>query len=222
MTTQDDRTKLLRAIRDEVMNLKESPLYEQRIQTGAHAVLGEGSHHAQIMFIGEAPGRNEAKHGRPFCGAAGKILDELLASISIPREDVYITNIVKDRPPNNRDPLPEEIAIYGPFLDRQLAIIQPPIIATLGRYALGYVMERFGLEEKIVPIGKAHGSSYATDTREFGRRSCLAVPDDWKVLIVPLYHPAVGVYNRNTLDVLREDFKILQLVRNLQEQHTSK
>ncbi|OIP80198.1 MAG: uracil-DNA glycosylase [Parcubacteria group bacterium CG08_land_8_20_14_0_20_48_21] len=215
MTTNDNRTDFLRVIRDEVANLTSSPLYEQRIQTGSHPVLGEGNHHAEIMFIGEAPGRNEAKQGRPFCGAAGKILDELLASIDIPREDVYITNIVKDRPPNNRDPLPEEIAIYGPFLDRQLAIIRPPIIATLGRYSMGYVMERFGLDDKIVPISNAHGSSYATDGKEFGRRSGLSVPQNWNVTIVPLYHPAVGVYNRHTLDVLREDFKVLQLVKHL-------
>ena len=79
------------------------------------------------MFIGEAPGENEAKTGRPFCGAAGKILNQLLASVKINRQDVYITNIIKDRPPGNRDPLPEEIEIYAPFLDRQIKIIQPKI-----------------------------------------------------------------------------------------------
>jgi len=90
-------------------------------------VIGEGSHFSKIMFVGEAPGRNEAKTGRPFCGAAGKILDDLLGSVAIKREDVYITNIVKDRPPQNRDPLPEEIDSYGPFLDRQIEIIQPKV-----------------------------------------------------------------------------------------------
>ncbi len=213
---QEDRTQALRKIRDEVVNLQQSPLYDQRIETGSHPVLGEGSHATDIMFIGEAPGRNEAKTGRPFCGAAGKILDELLASVGIEREDIYITNIVKDRPPSNRDPLPEEIALYGPFLDKQLAIICPPIIATLGRYSMGYIMERFGLEDKIKPIGQAHGSSFVTDAQEFGKRAGLNVPQDWKVTIVPLYHPAVVMYNRSTLDTLKEDFKILKFAKNLE------
>src|SRR3989344_3381944 len=118
-----DRTELLRKNNDEVINLNKSPLYKERIKNKVFPVIGEGSHHAKIMFIGEAPGRNEAATGRPFCGASGKILDELLASIGIDRKDVYVTNIVKDRPPFNRDPLPEEINAYGPFLDRQIEII---------------------------------------------------------------------------------------------------
>ena len=126
-----DRTELLKRIKDEVINLKKSPLYQERIKNNVFPVIGEGSHQAKIMFVGEAPGRNEAKTGRPFCGAAGKILDELLASAGIDRKDIYITNIVKDRPPSNRDPLPEEIKIYGPFLDRQIEIIQPEVLATM-------------------------------------------------------------------------------------------
>ncbi|MEK9183760.1 MAG: uracil-DNA glycosylase, partial [Patescibacteria group bacterium] len=109
---QGNRTDLLKQIRDEVLNLKKSPLYKYRTQNKFFPVIGEGSDYAKIMFIGEAPGKNEAKTGRPFCGAAGKILDELLVSVKILRSDVYITNIVKDRPPMNRDPLPEEIKIY--------------------------------------------------------------------------------------------------------------
>src|SRR3989344_6902106 len=108
-----DRTELLRKIKDEVINLKNSQLYKERIKNKVFPVIGEGNHHAKIIFVGEAPGRNEAKTGRPFCGAAGKILDELLASVGIDRKNVYITNIVKDRPPFNRDPLPEEIKVYG-------------------------------------------------------------------------------------------------------------
>src|SRR3990167_3866535 len=113
-----DRTELLRQINDEVINLKKSPLYKERIKNKVFPVVGEGSHYAKIMFIGEAPGKNEAKTGRPFCGASGKILDELLVSVGIDRKDVYITNIVKDRPPLNREPLPKEIKTYGQFLDR--------------------------------------------------------------------------------------------------------
>src|SRR5258708_36791933 len=111
--TLEAKREQMRAIKDEILTLTESPLYAYRSENNYFPVIGEGSHNASIMFVGEAPGKNEAKTGRPFCGAAGKILDELLAGVNIPRADVYITNIVKDRPPQNRDPLPEEIAAYG-------------------------------------------------------------------------------------------------------------
>ncbi len=150
----EDRTALLRQIRDEVVALTSSPLYSVRLKEKNLPVIGEGSHYAAIMFVGEAPGRSEAKTGRPFVGAAGKILNELLESASTPRENVYITNIVKDRPPMNRDPLPEEIESYGPFLDRQIDIIQPKVIATLGRYAMNYIMRKFDLELDLKPISQ--------------------------------------------------------------------
>ena len=194
MESKYDRMK---AIRDEVFNLTESPLYEYRKQNGYHAVLGEGSHDAKIMFVGEAPGRNEAKTGRPFCGAAGKILDELLASVNIPRSDVYITNIVKDRPQENRDPLPSEIDMYGPFLDRQIDIIQPSIIAALGRYSMGYILDKFGLAAENKGISALHGKSFAA-TASYGTIS-----------IVVFYHPAAAIYNQSLKDTLKEDFKIL-------------
>lgn len=185
-------------INDEVVALKNSPLYKFRIENNYFPVIGEGNHSAKIMFIGEAPGRNEAKTGRPFCGAAGKILDELLDSIGIKREDIYITNIVKDRPPQNRDPLPEEIKIYGPFLDRQIEIIQPKIIATLGRYAMSYIMTKLNLESKLEPISKMHGKIFETGT-SYGSTK-----------IIPLYHPCVAVYNPHTKTQLKSDFAILK------------
>ncbi|HXK36861.1 MAG TPA: uracil-DNA glycosylase [Candidatus Paceibacterota bacterium] len=194
----DDRTEQLRVIRDEVLALTASPLYAERVKNNVHPVIGEGSHHASIMFVGEAPGRNEAATGRPFAGAAGKILDELLTSAGIKREDVYITNIVKDRPPFNRDPLPEEIAAYGPFLDRQIDIIRPKVIATLGRYAMGYIMGKFGLTDHLQPISKLHGNVLHAEA-PYG-----------PVVIVPLYHPAVAIYNRSSLPALQDDFKVLQ------------
>jgi len=193
----DDRTEKLKAIRDDVWNLKESPLYADRMKNGAFAVLGEGDHYAKIMFIGEAPGKNEAETGRPFCGAAGKVLDELLESAGINRSQVYITNIVKDRPPGNRDPFPDEIEIYAPFLDRQIEAIQPKVIATLGRFSMDYIMRKFGLAELIEPISRAHG-------REFEAKAGYG-----KVNILPLYHPAVAVYDRSKLGELKEDFKRL-------------
>src|SRR3989344_5242098 len=100
------RYKKLKKIRDELLHFKESPLYTYRTENNYHPVVGEGSHYAKIMFIGEAPGETEAKQARPFCGAAGRVLDELLHSIGLSRKTVYITNLVKDRPPDNRDPLP--------------------------------------------------------------------------------------------------------------------
>ena len=193
-----DRTELMREIKEEVLALKESSLYADRVKNGVHPVIGEGSHYAKIMFVGEAPGKNEAATGRPFCGASGKILDELLESAGIKRSDVYITNIVKDRPPFNRDPLPDEIAAYGPFLDRQIEIIQPKAIATLGRYAMRYIMEKFGLAEKLEPISKSHG-------KVFGAKTAYG-----KIKIVVLYHPAVAVYNAHTKNDLKRDFKVLK------------
>ncbi len=195
METNDEA---LKKIRDEVLNLKNSPLYEYRIQNKYFPVIGEGNHSAKIMFVGEAPGRNEAKSGRPFFGAAGKILDKLLEHAGIKREDVYITNIVKDRPENNRDPKPEEIKIYGPFLDRQIEIIKPEVIATLGRYSMDYIMRKFGLDSELVPISKAHGKEFDTEA-SYG-----------PIKIAVLYHPAVVVYNPTKLDELKKDFEILK------------
>ena len=192
------KKELMQEIRDEVVNLTESPLYKYRMQNNYYPVIGEGSHDADILFIGEAPGVNEAMTGRPFCGAAGKILDELLASIDVPREDVYIANILKDRPPENRDPTAEEIHVYAPFLDRQIDVIQPKVIAALGRYSMEYIMRKFGLEKELEPIGKIHGKPFSLSSL-FGQR-----------IIVPLYHPAVATYNRNEMGVLLEDFKILK------------
>jgi len=192
------RTEALKKIRDEIMVLKDSPLYEYRTTNKYFPVIGEGSHFADIVFIGEAPGLNEAKTARPFVGAAGKFLNEMLEGIGLKRDDVYITNIVKDRPPENRDPLPEEIEIYGPFLDRQIDIIQPKVIATLGRFSMVYVMQKFGLDFDIEPISKAHGKNYEAQA-SYG-----------KVKIIPLYHPAAALYNGSMREVLKKDFEILK------------
>ena len=161
-------------------------------------MLGEGNHNAKIMFIGEAPGKKEAQTGRPFCGTSGKVLDSLLESVGINREDVYITNIVKDRPQDNRDPSKEEIELYSHFLDGQIEIIQPKIIATLGRFSMNYIMSRYGLGEKIEPISEAHGKSYKTKF-SYG-----------KVKIIPLYHPAAAMYNGSLRETLKKDFKVLK------------
>jgi DNA polymerase len=142
-----DRTEQLRSIKDAVVNLTESPLYAYRTENNYFPVIGQGNHYADIMFIGEAPGKNEAEQGRPFCGASGRVLDELLASIDLQREDVYVTNIVKDRPPENRDPHKGEIALYAPFLEQQIDIIQPNVIATLGRFSMEFILKKYNAPE---------------------------------------------------------------------------
>lgn len=198
MNHEDNRTELLRKIKDEIFCLKGASLCEERRRNKVFPVIGEGNHYAEIMFIGEAPGKNEAETGRPFCGAAGKILDELLADISFDRKKVYVTNIVKDRPPSNRDPLPEEIELYSPFLDRQIRIIKPKVIATLGRFSMEYIIRKFNLESELKSISQMHGRIFDAKT------------DYGTVKIVPLYHPAVALYNRNQIDILKKDFRILK------------
>ncbi len=188
----------LKRIEDELLSLEASPLYKYRTENDYFPVIGEGSHFSKIMFVGEAPGKNEAKTGRPFCGAAGKILDELLTCVNLKRDDVYITNIVKDRPPENRDPLPAEIRCYASYLDRQIDIIKPEIIATLGRFSMQYIMKKFKLLADLEPISKAHGKSYETRA-SYG-----------KVRIIPLYHPAAAIYNQHLKDALKKDFGILK------------
>lgn len=193
-----DRDEALKSIKDEILNFTDSPLYKYRTENNYFPVIGEGSHTAEIMFIGEAPGKNEALTARPFCGAAGKILDELLKSVNLNRDDVYITNIVKDRPPENRDPFPNEIDAYGPFLDRQIDIIQPKIIATLGRFSMAYILKKFGLELLLEPISKAHGKAIEANT-SYG-----------KIKIIPLYHPAASIYNRKLREDLFKDFEMFK------------
>ncbi|MEX0917481.1 MAG: uracil-DNA glycosylase [Candidatus Paceibacterota bacterium] len=188
----------MKSIKNEIIALKESPLYQYRTENGYFPVVGEGNHDANIMFIGEAPGKNEAQTGRPFCGSAGKLLDELLLSINLPRESVYITNIVKDRPPENRDPTPSEIELYAPFLDRQIEVLEPNVIATLGRFSMQYIMKKYDLDLEIEPISFAHGKVYKT------------VGPSGDVAIVPQYHPAAAIYNRSLMDTLKEDFQVLK------------
>lgn len=170
-------------------------LADLRRAGGYLPVIGEGSTTPKIMFIGEAPGDKEAKTGKPFVGRAGQVLNELLESVGIDRESVYITNIVKDRPPKNRDPKPEEIELYGPFLDEQIETMKPAVIATLGRFSMEYVMKRYGLSEEIKAISDIHGQ-------------VLKSPNGFK--LVPLFHPAAAIYNQKLRPVLLDDFKVLK------------
>ena len=197
-----DRESELRKIKDDVVALSTSPLYQYRVENNYFPVIGEGDHAAAIMFIGEAPGENEAKTGRPFCGRAGKVLDKLLETVGIARDDVYITNIVKDRPPGNRDPLPDEIAAYAPFLDKQIEVIKPKVVATLGRFSMQYVMNRYGLEEELDSISALHG-------KVFQGRTLTTHSQGSTFTFVPLYHPAAAIYNQQLLKTLEADFQVL-------------
>jgi len=160
------------------------------------AVPGEGSPDSEIVFIGEAPGRHEDEQGRPFVGSAGQCLSKLLNEISLTRESVYITNVVKCRPPGNRDPLPEEISEHAEFLKRELDLIKPKLIVLLGRHALN----RFFPDEQ---ISKCHGRAW-----RHGEQAYFAI-----------YHPAAALHNPNLAATLKEDFvkipKVLKAIKKL-------
>ena len=194
----DKRFLALKEIRNEINNLNASPLYEYRTSNNYFPVIGEGDVNASIMFIGEAPGEQEAKTGRPFVGASGRLLDELLKSIDLAREAVYITNIVKDRPPDNRDPRKDEIKLYTPFLERQIQIIQPKVFATLGRFSMEFILTLFDSPQKKDKITVLHGQVLEVNT-SYG-----------KAHVVPLYHPAVALYTASQKDVLKADFQALK------------
>lgn len=153
----------------------------------ANPVLGEGNPHARVMFIGEAPGAREDELKRPFVGAAGKFLDELMLSIGIERKDVYISNVVKYRPPENRDPTPEEKEQCMPWLMLEIALVRPRVIVPLGRHSLGHFFP-----EKT--ISEAHGKPFALT------KDCT---------IFPIYHPAAAMHNGNLRSSLKSDFRAL-------------
>jgi len=194
----DNKTAQLSAITEAVQNLTESPLYAYRHQNNYHPVIGEGNSNASLMIIGEAPGASEAKTGRPFVGASGRFLDTLFESIGVRREDVYITNIVKDRPPENRDPSAEEIRLYAPFLVQQINIIEPKVIVTLGRFSMDFILELFQVPEHGQKISVLHGKPLAAHAA-YGN-----------LTIVPLFHPAVALYRTDLKATLQQDFQSLK------------
>lgn len=152
----------------------------------ANPVMGHGNPKAEIVFVGEAPGQREDEQGIPFVGQAGKLLDELLASINLKREDVYITNVVKFRPPENRDPTPEEKIACLPFLQLELSIIKPKVIAPLGRHALTQFFSKMSISD-------AHGKPHMMGD----------------VTVFPIYHPAAALHNPGLRQALFDDFKAL-------------
>lgn len=167
-------------------------------------VFGDGSADADVVFIGEAPGKNEDIQGLPFVGAAGKFLDEMLDIAELKRSEVYITNIVKYRPPNNRDPLPEEKKAFWPYLVRQLDIIKPKLVVTLGRHSMEYflpsqkISQIHGQPKRVKARVKNPGSAEDKDVRS--------------LVILPLFHPAAALYNGSMRQTLVDDFARIPVV----------
>jgi DNA polymerase len=173
-------------------------------RTRTNPVVGEGSLKPKVMFIGEAPGRNEDLEGRPFVGAAGKLLTSLLQGIGLSRSDVYITNVLKCRPPGNRDPLPEEVEACTPFLAEQLKAMRPQVIVTLGRFSTSYVFSTAGLS--FTSMAKVRGRVFKVELLGF------------KASVLPTYHPAAALYYPKLGGSLAEDFqKLAQLLAGPRE-----
>lgn len=185
----------MEAIEEEVRNLYTSPLYPYRKENDYQPVIGEGDLNANVLFIGEAPGKNEAESGRPFCGRAGKILDGLLETAGLERDDVYITNIVKDRPPKNRRPTQMEVSIYTPFLIRQLKIIHPKIIVTLGKTAADFAFEELDGKKEFSSFKDMEGKVFEIEINSY------------RALLYPLYHPAYAIYQRTILPQMEGEFR---------------
>ncbi len=176
-------------IDDEIRTCQKCPLWKTR----TNAVPGEGGFRKKVMFVGEAPGKWEDIKGRPFVGAAGKYLDELLSSIGLSREDVYITNIVKCRPPNNRDPTDEEIHACAPYLEWQIEHMRPRVICPLGRFSAKFILEKFGFSMK--SITAAQGKIYRGE-----------------IIIIPMFHPAAALYHGKWKPELEKAFATLKSV----------
>ncbi len=186
-------------MRDDLVGATDSPLYSFRNENRLFPVLGAGNPDANIIFIGESPGKVEAAQGVPFVGPSGEVLDEMLNSIGIDRDAVFITNVLLDHPPGSRDPLPEEIDFYTPFLDRLIDIIQPSVIVTLGRFAMVYMLKKLDLPEKRGKISQLHGKLI---------KAAMPYGD---IHVVPMYHPAVVLYTASQRETLKKDFEKLKL-----------
>lgn len=184
----------LENLRKLAMKCKKCQLHETR----KSVVFGEGDEKAEIMFIGEAPGAKEDEQGRPFVGRAGQIFNELLDSIDISREDVFVANILKCRPPGNRNPLPNEIKECTLYLQSQINIVKPKIICPMGNYATQFILKHFNIKIEDKGISRIHGRVFKA-TNIFGI-----------IKIIPLYHPAVATYNPDMKKVLLNDILALK------------
>lgn len=180
-----DKAEALQELQKVVRRCAKCELYKTR----RNYVFGEGNPYADLMFVGEAPGGEEDKHGRPFVGRAGKLLTELLSEIGLSRDEVYIANVLKCRPPRNRDPKPDEIKACSPYLDKQIKIIQPRLLVALGRFAAFFLLNRS------VTLSRSRLIVY--DTR-YGNK------------LIVTYHPAAVLRDPRKMDLVREDFKLIK------------
>ena len=180
----NEKAHAMRALEEEIIAQNITP---ELATQAKQLVIGDGSLNADIVFIGEAPGKKEDEQGIPFVGAAGKFLNVMLEQAGMERSDVYITNIVKYRPPNNRDPKPAEKEAFWPYLLKQLEIIQPKVVITLGRHSMNYFLPD-------ASIGEAHGQPQQV---KFGKQA---------LTVIPLYHPAAALYNGSLRQTLIDDF----------------
>ena len=187
-----DKVSQLASLRDEIVNEDICP----ELRAGAtQLVMGDGNADADIVFIGEAPGKNEDEQGVPFVGAAGKFLNEMLKAAQLDRHDVYITNIVKYRPPNNRDPSPDEKKAFWPYLMRQLEVIEPRVVITLGKHSgAAFIPD--------LHISQDHGTPRTVRYH------------DRAFLVIPLYHPAAALYNGGLRQTLIDDFIAAAAIAN--------
>jgi len=186
------KKEFLEAVATEVIVCTKCPLWKTR----KNAVPGEGNSESPVIFIGEAPGQSEDIKGKPFVGAAGKFLETLLSEIGLSRNDVFICNIVKCRPPRNREPMPNEIQTCTPYLDRQIKIIKPKCIVTLGNYSTAYIFLKANLT-----------FSGITQTRgKFYQATIL----NMQVAIFPTFHPAAALYSAKYKETLQRDFQLLK------------
>lgn len=182
----------MRALEDEIIADNVTP---ELAEQAARLVIGDGNLNADIVFIGEAPGKSEDEQGIPFVGAAGKFLNVMLEAVGMERGDVYITNIVKYRPPNNRDPKQSEKEAFWPYLLKQLEIIQPKVVITLGRHSMGYFLPDAN-------IGNDHGQPQRVQL------------GDQVFTVIPLYHPAAALYNGGLRQTLIDDFlKVPEIIK---------
>jgi len=188
----DSKHQRIEAIAEEIRNCRKCNLSKTR----TNAVPGEGDADSSVVLIGEAPGYWEDRKGRPFVGAAGKVLDEALEKIGLRRAEIFITNVLKCRPPGNRDPRSEEIRACTPFLDRQLEIIKPRFIVTLGRHSTSYLFSKMNLN--FYSITRVHGQIYEA---RFA---------DWESYVMPTFHPAAALYNVNLREDLINDLRLLK------------
>ena len=179
-------------------------------QTRTNVVFGAGTQNAEIMFVGEAPGKNEDLKGEPFVGAAGKLLDKLLCGIGFSRENVYIANILKCRPPGNRNPKAGEVKLCTPWLEKQIAALCPKVLVTLGNFATKFILQT---KQGITDL---HGQLHALDSSQVlptfqpvaKQRPKKQVTQTLQVL--PMFHPAAVIYDRSKIDALKTDFELLK------------